>query len=224
MIDLVDEGVAFTRRPGGVSCGPYSGLNLSLTVGDDPEAVERNRALVAEALGIDPRWVTVTQVHGSDIHVASEGARSQKRSADAIVATGGSPIAVMVADCVPIAIEGEDSYAVVHGGWRSLASGIVEKTVGLMEARRAWIGPSIGPCHYEVGEEVVRALGDRPVVASPSETGKVNLDLAGTVCEVLTTLGVEVVYRSSSCTACAEDLFSYRRSGVTGRQAVLMWR
>lgn len=227
-IDVVDQRVAFTRRNGGVSGGPFSELNLSDKVGDDPVAVTENRRRVSEAIGIDAGWVTVQQVHGADVHVVGSDAASPETGtvrADAIIATDGRPVAVMVADCVPIAIEGADAYGVIHGGWRSLAAGIVERVAEMMSARRAWIGPAIGACHYEVGDEVIAALGARPLVTLPSGSpGKVRLDLSTTVSQILGSLDVEVVYRSASCTACQADLFSYRRSGVTGRQAVLMWR
>lgn len=226
VVDVVDEGIAFTRRTGGVSSGPYAGLNLSHRVGDEPAAVAENRRLVSEMLGIDSRWVTVNQVHGPEIHVVrSIGDASEEAAADAIVAGGPATVAVMVADCVPIAVRGDGVFGVIHCGWRSLASGIVERVTNLVSARRAWIGPAIGACHYEVGDEVIAALGDRPVISQPSaEPGKVRLDLSASVGELFRALGVDVAYRSDSCTACESDLFSYRRSAVTGRQAVLMWK
>lgn len=224
-VDVVDEGVAFTRRTGGVSGGPFAALNLSDRVGDDPSAVAENRRLVSEMLGIEGRWVTVNQVHGSDVHVVRSIGGDGEAAADAIVADDPVPLAVMVADCVPIAVRGSGGFGVIHCGWRSLAAGIVERVTGLVSARQAWIGPAIGACHYEVGEEVIRALAGRPVISVPSvEAGKVRLDLGASVSELFEVLGVDVVYRSHSCTACESDLFSYRRSGVTGRQAVLMWK
>ena len=127
---------------------------------------------------------------------------------------------VFAADCLPVALRGPGGVAMVHAGWRGLAGGIVASAAEEVEAIRAAIGPGIGPCCYEVGEEVLTAFADLGDVAE----GRM-LDLPEVARRLLARAGVEQVESAGLCTSCEEKLFfSHRRAaGRTGRQAGLAW-
>ena len=231
--ELPGARAAFTTRIGGASQAPFASLNLGLLTDDDPERVHANRRALTGALGVDETGVVSgKQVHGAEV------ARQEKRDersawllgADgdpalvdgwATAADGLAPL-VFVADCLPVALAGPGGVAMIHCGWRGLASGIVERGVNEISARSAAIGPGIGPCCFEVGPEVTAEfthLGD------DIADGRM-LDLPE-VCErLLCGAGVEQVERSGLCTHCeAELFFSHRRDdGATGRQAGLAWQ
>ncbi len=136
--------------------------------------------------------------------------------------TEGLAPLVFVADCLPIALSGPGGVAMVHGGWRGLAAGIAERGVREVQASAAAIGPGIGPCCFEVGEEV---LAEFSGLGSGVADGRM-LDL-GLVCErLLREAGVAEIERSGLCTSCERELFySHRRDGgVTGRQAGMVWK
>jgi purine-nucleoside/S-methyl-5'-thioadenosine phosphorylase / adenosine deaminase len=222
---------AFTERIGGASEDPYSSLNLGSEVGDAPEAVLENRRRLGAALGVG-ELASARQVHGTAV-LEVTGREAAPAEADALVTTRRSlPLAVMTADCVPVALasEAEGMVAAVHVGWRGLVAGIVQRALRLFGKPRevvAAIGPAIGPCHYEVGPEVVeavrRAAGDS-TVASPA-SGRPHLDLEATVEGVLRAGDVQAVERSGACTACEPArFFSHRRDGITGRQAMVAVR
>jgi polyphenol oxidase len=128
---------------------------------------------------------------------------------------------VFVADCLPVALAGPGGIAMIHCGWRGLAAGIVERGVEQVEARAAAVGPGIGPCCYEVGDEVLAAFG--PLGPDVAEGRMLNLRQAAG--RLLRRAGVESVEVSEECTSCQPELFfSHRRDGVrTGRQAGLVW-
>lgn len=224
--------MAFTTRTGGSSEGPYGGLNLSYSTGDEPDRVSANRYSVSRALGIPDQWFCTRQVHGNrTVRADHKSAMAlSNHDADAIVTTvSNRPMAVLVADCLPIALAGRDSSSVVHAGWRGLCSGVIESAVSILgEARpRAWIGPSIGPCHYQVGAEVIErfraAYPDSPTFWHSTEAGTF-FDLPAAGRWVLKMAGAVVEDQDLVCTSCDERFFSYRRDGTTGRQAVLVWR
>jgi purine-nucleoside/S-methyl-5'-thioadenosine phosphorylase / adenosine deaminase len=127
----------------------------------------------------------------------------------------------MVADCLPIALSGREGVAMVHGGWRGLAGGIVARAAEAVQAEAAAIGPGIGPCCYEVGEEVLAEFAELEGVA----VGRM-LDLTAVATRLLERAGVEQIHVSGLCTSCnPELLFSHRRDGErTGRQAGLVWK
>jgi YfiH family protein len=220
----------FTARLGGVSEGPFESLNLGLLTGDDPGAVRENRHRAARAADIDPAAVLIGhQVHGTEIarHEAPQeaspfaepGPSADHVDGQATAVAGLAPL-VFVADCLPIALAGPGGVAMVHGGWRGLAGGILERGAEAVGAEAAALGPGIGPCCYEVGEEVLEAfapLGDG--VAD----GRM-LDLAEVARRLLERAGVEQVEAAELCTSCNPDLFfSHRRDdGRTGRQAGLV--
>jgi purine-nucleoside/S-methyl-5'-thioadenosine phosphorylase / adenosine deaminase len=244
---LAGATAAFTTRVGGVSNAPFDGLNLGVFTEDEREAVVENRRRLAAALGFSPERVTIgRQVHGAELatHAArqhpspfAEPGSSIPEVDGHVTAEPSLPLLVFVADCVPVALAGPGGVAMLHCGWRALAgsgrtspryeaesatSGLVERGVEAIGATEAVIGPSIGPCCYEVGEEVLAAfvgLGDG--VAS----GRM-LDLPEAARRRLRDAGVEHVESSGLCTSCERELFfSHRRdAGRTGRQAGLMWR
>ena len=236
MIELTLPGarVAFTTRVGGVSEGPYSSLNLGILTDDDPERVNRNRRVMAAALGLPADSISMGwQVHGADIaewHAppppgrdgfARPGAELQKVDGHATGAAGLG-LLVLAADCLPLALAAPGRVAIVHCGWRGLAAGIVERAVAsFAEPPAAAVGPGIGRCCYEVGDEVTAAFaGTRGVV-----TGRM-LDLRAACESKLRAAGVGRIEHVDLCTSCREDLFfSHRRDGgVTGRQAGVVWR
>jgi polyphenol oxidase len=222
---------AFTTRLGGVSEPPFDSLNLGLLTGDAFDAVRENRERVARALGRDPQGMLIGhQVHGTTVETRDSApvpnpyrqpASSPPESdGQATAATDLTPL-VQVADCLPIALAGSGGVALVHCGWRGLAGGIVGRGVEAVGAVAAAIGPGIGPCCYEVDEEVssrFAALGDG--IAA----GRM-LDLVEVARRLLTRAGVAEVQVSRLCTSCEVDLFfSHRRDGKrTGRQAGLVW-
>lgn len=224
-----------TTRKGGVSPAPYDGMNLGLHVGDEPRAVMANRALLRELLPREPAWLD--QVHGTTVVDAVEVASSAHLvRADASVAcVRGHVCAVMSADCLPV-IFCDDAATVVaaaHAGWRGLAAGVLEQTVakmGVTPARlRAWLGPSIGPDAFEVGKEVRACfVAADPLAAHAftlsAATGTWRADLYQLARQRLAAIGVERVSGGQMCTfSDPQRFYSYRRDGVTGRFATLVW-
>ena len=229
----LDGAVAvFSTRQGGASVGPYASLNLGWITGDEPDRVRENRLRLAGAAGFDPeRTLTGFQVHGAEVVRHSrppDGAPYLRAPDEPLEADGhaaaeaGIAALVLVADCLPVALAGPAGVAMLHCGWRGLAGGIVARGVREVEANEAAIGPGIGSCCYEVGEEVLQkfeGLGDG--VAD----GRM-LDLAEVAARLLEQAGVPRVERSGLCTSCEEErFFSHRRDGDrTGRQAGAVWR
>jgi YfiH family protein len=207
--------VFFFTRLGGVSQPPFDSLNVSIKVGDDPDAVAENIEIIREGLGSVPSaWVR--QVAGDEIVRVSEGGFAGE--ADALVTSeSGLSLNVAVADCVPVALVGEEDVAIVHSGWRGTLAGISGKTARGMSGgeRRAYIGPCIRRGCYEVSEELAEAFtaefGEGVV------SGR-QLSLPGAIRVDLEWAGVEVV-DLGLCTGCRPDLFfSHRKQKpVTGR-------
>jgi YfiH family protein len=219
--------VAFTTRAGGVSSGVYESLNLTTGTGDEAGLVEENRRIACRALGLDAtRLAFNRQVHSPTVHRAHAGKRGREGdglwSDEPLV-----PLLAMSADCLPIAIARLDeprALAVLHAGWRGLSEGVIAAGVAALGAgpKAAMVGPAIGPCCYEVGDEVAtpfrEAFGEDVV-----RDGK--LDLWTSAERALRAAGVEHVERFDLCTACsAERFFSHRRDhGKTGRQGVIAY-
>lgn len=226
---------AFSTRLGGVSEAPFDRLNLGLLTDDAEENVIENRRRLAPALGFDPdQIVFARQVHGTDLidhrtEVVSSllvagGTRSRETmpAADGhVVREPGVAALVFVADCLPVAMAGPRGVAMVHAGWRGLAGGIIAAGAEAVEATSAAIGPGIGPCCYEVGEEVLEAFSS---LGEGIARGRM-LDLPEVARRQLAQAGVERVESAGLCTSCEEELFfSHRRDeGRTGRQGGLAW-
>jgi len=218
--------VVFTTRVGGVSEGPYASLNLGRRTGDDVERVDENRRRACAEIGAGPEGLALNyQVHSALVHRAKRGSRGEK--GDGLwTEEPGLPVLAMSADCVPVAIVRANgdrpAVAVAHVGWRGLLAGVVDSAVAALGARAlaSAIGPSIGPCCYEVRDDVIepfRARFGRAIV----QAGR--LDLWSAVEESLRTAGVQRVERLDLCTCCRPELFfSHRRDGKPrGVQGVL---
>jgi YfiH family protein len=229
-----------TTRQGGVSSAPYDdgrgggGLNLGIHVGDDPLAVAGNRALLRQSLPSEPVWLT--QVHG--INVVDAGSAAPPVEADASIATtAGAVCVIQTADCLPVLfcdVEGK-AVAAAHAGWRGLAGGVLQQTVARMRAAGsaeilAWLGPAIGPQAFEVGQDVWQAFVGQDAEAASAFTplaarpGKYLADIYALARQVLGRAGVKNVSGGGFCTVGdARRFYSYRRDGVTGRMASLIW-
>jgi len=218
----------------GASQAPYEAFNLGDHVGDDPAAVAENRRRLEAAAGVPSAPVWLSQVHGT--LVLNLDARAAAGPADAAMARGPSQVcAILTADCLPIllACETGASVAAAHAGWRGLAAGVIEATVRALGVSPgslvAWLGPAIGPKHFEVGAEVRDAVraGDAGADAAfePNASGRFMADLPMLARRRLRNLGVHRIYGGDECTfAQRERYFSHRRDGRTGRQATLIWR
>lgn len=218
-VDARDRGVliAFADRHGGTSDPPYDSLNLAATVGDDPDTVRSNRAAVARAAGFAPEdLVLAKQVHGCGVLEAGVGDSGVIGEADVLVSREpGKVIGILTADCVPVVIEGDDVVAIAHAGWRGLVGGAIEAAIERVgQVNKAWVGPSIHACCYEVGPEVVDAFRERGLPVADAA----HVDPGRAAVAALHRAGVSDVESTSDCTSCEARFFSYRRDGVTGRQ------
>ncbi|HZT84964.1 MAG TPA: polyphenol oxidase family protein [Gaiellaceae bacterium] len=220
--------IAFTTRLGGVSEGPFASLNLGRMSGDDVERVDENRRIACEAVGADLEPLALNfQVHSPHVLRATPGARGGR--ADGLwTDEPGLPLLALSADCLPIALArvggDEPAVAVLHAGWRGLLAGIVEAGARAIRGGplAAAVGPGIGPCCYEVGEEVAAPFRER-FGEDVHREGR--LDLWTSAERALRAAGVGRVERLDRCTACEpETFFSHRRdAGRTGRQGVIAY-
>jgi YfiH family protein len=218
--------VVFTTRLGGVSTGPYESLNLGRRTGDDVDRVDENRRRACAEIGADPERLALNyQRHSTLVHRARAGARGEP--GDGLwTDEPGLPVLAFSADCVPIALVRANgdvpAAAVLHVGWRGLLAGIVETAVQTLGegALAAAVGPAIGPCCYEVRDDVGEPFRAR-FGAAIVRNGR--LDLWRAADETLRRAGVAQVERFDLCTACGPELFfSHRRDGKPrGVQGVL---
>lgn len=238
-------GALATTRVGGLSTGVYDdgnghgGLNLGLHVGDDPDTVRANRARLEAILPGRPAWIS--QVHGNGVVDAASvrpGAPVQVGDAS-ITDAPGVVAAILTADCLPVLFADLDGNVVgaAHAGWRGLADGVLGTTVASMRAAgagelTAWLGPAIGPARFEVGADVldsfVAALPDCDVGSAfaplAERPGKYLADMFALARLTLARDCVSRVWGGEHCTFTERTRFySYRRDGVTGRQASLIW-
>jgi YfiH family protein len=211
-----------------VSEGPYASLNLGRKSGDEVERVDENRRIACEAIGADVAKLALNfQVHSARVRQAEPASRGER--ADGLwTAEPGLPILAMSADCLPIALARTDgsraAVAVLHAGWRGLLEGIVASGAEALDGGRlaAAIGPGIGPCCYEVGEEVAAPFRER---FGDDVVRERRLDLWTSAERALRAAGADRVDRFDRCTACEpETFFSHRRDrGRTGRQGVIAY-
>ena len=227
---------AFTLRTGGVSVAPYDSLNVGLHVGDAPEAVRENRRRVREVVGLPAAPVWLQQVHGTvvadlDVLVPSNEPPQADASVTRVV---GRVCAIQVADCMPVLFAARDGSAVgaAHAGWRGLAGGVLEETVRKLDVSPshllAWLGPTIGQQHFEVGDEVRTAFMSADAAAAgafvANSRGRWQCDLYALARGRLAALGMENVSGGGWCTyADTARFFSYRRDGQCGRMTALVW-
>lgn len=224
-----------TTRVGGASHGPYASLNLASHVGDEPAAVAENRRRLRAALDLpaEPAWLA--QMYGIHVAVLSGTTFQHETQADASVCVGERAVcAILTADCLPVLFcnRARTAVAAAHAGWRGLAAGVLEAAVAALKSPPgdilAWLGPAIGPAAFEVGEEVRAAFLSRQAAAAaafqPGATGKWHADLYALARLRLAAAGVTAVYGGGWCTHTeAQRFFSYRRDGITGRMASLIW-
>jgi len=224
--------VAFTTRVGGVSGGAFESLNLGALTDDDPLNVVENRRLACEAVGADAATATMAwQHHSAEVRLAEPRGvvtpGTQFDRCDGLWSDEpGQAMMLVTADCLPIALArangSKPALSVIHAGWRGLLAGIVAEGAKTLGGGRltAAIGPGIGPCCYEVGEEVRgpfrAAFGDDVVTDGM-------LDLWSAAEQALRAAGCDEVERTDLCTYCHPELFfSHRRDrGRTGRQGVI---
>ena len=208
--------VAFSTRRGGVSEGPYASLNLGRRTGDDVGRVDENRRILCSDVGADADDLALNfQVHSAIVNRAEPGVRGESQGDALWTDVPGLPVAALAADCVPVALArrgAKPGIAVAHAGWIGILAGILEAaTETLGDDLDAAIGPSAGPCCYEVGEDVARPYRERfgdDIVAA----GKLDLWRAAEL--ALNEAGVERVHRVDLCTICNPDrFFSHRRDG-----------
>jgi YfiH family protein len=224
----------------GIGVPPYGGFNLGVHVGDDPNAVQANRAhLTSAILPTAPVWLT--QVHGTRVlTLTGHEPPLTAPEADAVLTNvPGQVCVIMTADCLPVLIA--DRYGRVvgaaHAGWRGLADGVLEALVQAMTALGqvqaqdllVWLGPVIGPTAFEVGDDVRDTfLAQSSAYASSFEphvstAGKWLADLPSLAQQKLAALGVIAVTDSGVCTYTSADFYSYRRENVTGRMGSMIW-
>jgi len=238
-------GALVTTRPGGHSLPPYDSFNLGTHVGDDTALVLRNRRLLRSALPELGRLQWLEQVHGNRVISVSAGNTPlRRRKADAAcVQHSGDGVAILTADCLPVLFCSRDGQvaAAAHAGWRGLLDGVLENTV-LATGRKgsdllAWLGPAIGPCCFEVGEEVrsafMAAAGPGPgsqastaraFESVPDSAGKSFMDIYAVARQRLSTMGVTEIHGGAQCSVCDDKHFySYRRAAVTGRMASVIY-
>ena len=216
--------VAFSTRQGGVSSASFESLNLGLLTDDEPANVEENRRRLCDAVGADPGRLSMNrQVHAAVVNRAQAGERG--RDGDGLwTDEPGLPMLKVTADCLPVALartNGRPALALLHAGRLGLLEGILDAGVATLGGKiAAIIGPGIGPCCYEVGDEIADAYRSR--FGARALRGR-NLDLWEVGERILHDAGVAAVERLDLCTACdPERFFSHRRdAGVTGRQGVI---
>ncbi len=225
---------ASSTRQGGVSQSPFDSLNLALHVDDRMADVVSNRRRLAEKLALpgEPHWLN--QVHGTTV-VDLDEVLSELPDADASVTrTANTVCAVLTADCLPVLFcdRGGTQVAAAHAGWRGLAAGMLETTVETFTAAPeeilVWLGPAIGSQAFEVGDEVRQAFCDVDPTAEQAfmatRPGHWNADLGQLARQHLARMGINNVYGGGHCTFSeADDFYSFRRDGNTGRMVSLIW-
>ena len=218
-----------TTRTGGVSLSPWASFNLGDHVGDDPAHVAENRARLRQQLPAEPGWLK--QVHSA---TAVEVGSGLIEADAAFTRQAESVCAVLTADCLPVLFcdRAGSVVAAAHAGWRGLAGGVLEATVAAMQVPAgeilAWMGAAIGPQAFEVGDEVRQAfVAQHPEAALafvPHGPNKWLADIYQLARIRLNHAGVQAIYGGGRCTFTeAETFYSYRREGVTGRMASLIW-
>lgn len=234
-------GVATTLRFGGVSKSPFASLNPALHVGDDPEAVLRNRYFIKSVLELPNEPIWLDQIHSD--RVIEINNTSLLQQADASFTNKLEVVcAVLTADCLPLLICSKDGLqvAAVHAGWKGLAAGVISNTLNALfnnsvgAAKQGanymvWLGPAIGPKCFEVGVEVLEAFVNKN---KANQCAFIQISSAKWLADIyqlarieLATLGVEDIYGGNACTFMEQELYySYRRDRQTGRMASLIWR
>ncbi|MEX0903675.1 MAG: peptidoglycan editing factor PgeF [Pseudohongiellaceae bacterium] len=230
---------AVTTRANGGSGGVYDGLSAASHVGDNPADMEEILELLPATMTGMKAIQWLHQVHGKEVITAQHGA-ARVTADGAVTGERGLACAVLTADCLPVLFADTNGTAVgiAHAGWRGLAAGILENLVAQIPVPAsqllAWLGPAIGPCHFEIGPEVQHVLlqslsepyrsrsldGFRPGVRGD----RLFADLYRLARIRLESAGVHAIYGGSLCTYCDNQRFySYRRDGTAGRMVSLIY-
>lgn len=231
-----DEKLSYkiTNRSSGVSVAPYESLNLALHVGDDPLKVLQNRSLLAkEGEFFIDNLIFMEQTHGDNIQIIKDSSINHIKNCDAIITNVKNiPLMVMVADCIPILLYDsvKNVIAVVHAGRNGTFKEIAKKTVLKMVDEfgvdvsdvLVYLGASIHSCCYEIGSEIADIATKSYIIKRDK---KLYLDLQSMNENQLLSVGIskENIEISDICTCCDKEYFSYRRDGVTGRFAGILW-
>ncbi|MDQ6874093.1 MAG: peptidoglycan editing factor PgeF [Actinomycetota bacterium] len=223
-----------TTRAGGASRPPYDGFNLGRSCGDDPVAVQANRAQLAGAIGLTPdRLVFMRQVHGAAVHVVQAAPATPPLGDGLVTSRPGLALVALAADCVPVLMADRSSgvVAVAHAGRRGAAAGIATATLQTMVDLGAdpgridvLLGPAICGACYEVPADLQAEVAEAlPGSATTTRQGTPGLDLRAGLARALAAAGVSAVVVDPACTAEDPRFYSYRRDGVTGRFAGVAW-
>ncbi len=221
-----------TNRKGGVSQPPWNSFNLAIHVNDEQTHVLSNRASLKQQgkLPTEPEWLN--QTHSTDVVILSD---TKQRDADASITQQINQIAVVLtADCLPLLVCNKQGteVAAIHAGWKGLLDGIVLKTINAMASKPSdllvWLGPAISQAHFEVGGEVkqqfCQAYDHTEMHFKKKSSDKYLADLYALARDQLRQLGVKSIYGGDMCSyAQADEFYSYRREGVTGRMASFIW-
>jgi YfiH family protein len=223
-----------TTRRGGISAGPYRSLNLAAHVGDSEAAVDENRRRLMRAAALPAAPVWLDQVHG--ITVVDAGSTAAAATADAgFAATDNVVCAVLTADCLPVLLydRRQQRVAAIHAGWRGLAAGVIAATIRRMDSHGedllAWLGPAIGPQQFEVGGEVraqflAHDACSEAAFQPSANAGRWYADIYQLARWRLNEVAVSSVHGGGLCTVSdPQRFYSFRRDGVTGRMATLIW-
>lgn len=221
-----------TTRGGGVSEGGYAALNLASHVGDNPIAINQNRRRLLHAIGLpgEPQWLQQTH----SIRVIDLDTGTNRDGDAALTRTPDTIATVLTADCLPVLFcnKSGSEVAAAHAGWRGLLNGVLEQTVNAMQSAAidlmAWLGPAIGPEHFEVGEEVREAFlqhdPQNEAFFSSTRPGHYLADLYAVARLRLNKIGINLISGGEFCTYRDDQFFySYRRAKQTGRQASLIY-
>ena len=222
-----------TTRQGGVSQGCYASMNPADHVDDDPVAVMANRKYLQQALDLPGQPVWLQQVHGTEVINAATAGTSPTADA-AYSLEAGVVCAVLTADCLPVLLSDTagECVATIHAGWRGLVAGVIEQAARATgrpgNTLLAWLGPAIGPSAFQVGEEVRDSFMAHDQAAAGAfrqgTDGRWFADLYQLARQRLADCGVTAVYGGEYCSFTdSERFYSYRRDGVTGRMATLIW-
>ncbi|RAS66654.1 hypothetical protein DET48_105211 [Vibrio diazotrophicus] len=221
-----------STRIGGCSKSPYEGLNLGMHVGDDPILVQSNRDLLQQQTEMPTAPVWLNQTHSTVVLEVAQPTNDVLNADGVITSSPNVVCSAMTADCLPVLITNTQGtqVAAVHAGWRGLAGGIVENALThFSNDVMLWLGPAIGPQAFEVGEDVLQAFLDYDSKAATAfvpgkQQGKWWANMATLTRLRMAKLGIDQVFDSGLCTyQDPQRFYSYRRDGVTGRQATFIW-
>ncbi len=227
-----------TTRHQGYSHPPYESLNLGSYINDEDQYVAQNRELLEQRLDLPSNPIWLKQVHSNQVINIDQEPEIQLPQADAAYATLPHRVCVVTtADCLPVLVCNREGTKVasIHAGWRGLAEGVIENTIGQLDESSTnlyvWLGPAIGPERFEVGEDVVSAFSavdpqtETAFVAMRNVPGKWLANLYLLARQRLKKLGVNHIYGGQYCTYTDDkNFYSYRRDqGKTGRMATLIW-